>query len=122
MDGMAVFSFALKTAPQSTKDLLSYCGKELEDIDNFFFHQANFYMLKKIIKKMKIDPDKAPISMKNFGNTGASSIPFTMVTERREFLSNNKSRNVACSFGVGLSWASLYYETENLVIPELIEY
>lgn len=122
MEGMAVFSFALKTAPKSINELLSYCGKTQDDVDYYFFHQANFYMLRKIIKKLKLDPEKAPISMQNFGNTGASSIPFTMVTERRDFLSSNKSRNVACSFGVGLSWASIYYETENLVIPELLEY
>ena len=122
MDGMAVFSFALKTAPKSMKDVLAYSQVDQEDVDCFFFHQANYYMVRKIIKKLKVDPNKAPISMRNFGNTGASSIPFTMITERRDFLRHNKSRNVACSFGVGLSWASLYFETENLIIPELIEY
>lgn len=122
MEGMAVFGFALKTAPKSLYEVLEYSNVNLDKVDNFFFHQANYYMVKKIIKKLKIDPDKAPICMKNYGNTGACSIPFNMVTERGEFLSNNKSRNIACSFGVGLSWASLYFETDHLVIPELIEY
>ncbi len=122
MEGMAVFSFALKTAPVSINTLLDYAHVNQEDVDFFFFHQANFYMLKKIIRKLKLDTERAPISMKDFGNTGASSIPFTMVTEKANFLHNNKSRNIACSFGVGLSWASIYFETENLVIPELTEY
>ena len=76
-------------------------------------------MVKKIIKKLKIDPEKAPIVMKDFGNTGACSIPFTMVIGCAEKLRNGKHTNVGCSFGVGLSWGSLCFETENLVIPEL---
>ena len=122
MKGMEVFAFALKTAPKSVSELLEYSQKSLEEIDCFFFHQANYYMVKKIIKKMKIDPDKAPFSMLNFGNTGASSIPFTMITERADLLRNNKLKNVGCSFGVGLSWASIYFETDHLIIPELINF
>ena len=119
MKGMEVFSFALKTAPKSVKALLDFVGKPMEDVDYFFFHQANYYMVKKIIKKLKIDSEKAPFSLLNFGNTGACSIPFTMVTEKAEQLRHGKSKCVGCSFGIGLSWASLYYETDDLVIPEL---
>lgn len=119
MKGMEVFSFALKTAPKSTNAVLEFAGKQKEEIDHFFFHQANYYMVKKIIKKLKIDPEKAPIAMRDFGNTGACSIPFTMVTECAEQLRHGKALNVGCSFGVGLSWGSLCFETENLVIPEL---
>ena len=119
MKGMEVFSFALKTAPRSTEAVLEFAGKTKDDIDNFIFHQANYYMVKKIIKKLKIDPEKAPVVMRDFGNTGACSIPFTMVIGRADQLRNGKVTNVGCSFGVGLSWASLCFETENLVIPEL---
>lgn len=119
MKGMEVFSFALKTAPMSLNAVLDFAGKSKEEIDHFFFHQANYYMVKKIIKKLKIDPEKAPFSLLNYGNTGACSIPFTMITERGNQLRHGKSKCVGCSFGVGLSWSSLYYETEDLVIPEL---
>lgn len=121
MKGMDVFSFAMKTAPKSVNAVLEFAGKSIEDIDLFFFHQANFYMVKKIIKKLKINPEDAPFSMINYGNTGAASIPFTMVTEKAEQLRNGKNKVVACSFGVGLSWGSLYFETEDLVIPDLVE-
>lgn len=119
MKGMEVFSFALKTAPKSTEAVLGFAGKTKDEIDYFFFHQANYYMVKKIIKKLKIDPEKAPIAMRDYGNTGACSIPFTMVIERAEQLRHGKQKCVGCSFGIGLSWASLYYETEDLVIPKL---
>ena len=122
MNGMNVFSFALKVAPETVDILLDFCKKSKDEVDNFFFHQANLYMVNKIIKKMHIDASKAPFSLRNFGNTGASSIPLTMVTERADSLRNICAKNVGCSFGVGLSWASIYYETERLVIPDLIEF
>ncbi len=120
MKGMEVFSFGLKTAPKSLESVLDFAGKTKEDIDLFVFHQANFYMVKKIIKKLKIDPDKAPFSLLNYGNTGSCSIPFTMITERGDQLRSGILRNAACTFGVGLSWSSVYFQTENLVIPELL--
>lgn len=121
MKGMDVFSFAMKIAPKSVNSVLDFANKTIEDVDMFFFHQANFYMVKKIIKKLKINPEDAPFSMINYGNTGAASIPFTMVTEKADLLRNGKRSFVGCSFGVGLSWASIYFETKDLVIPELIE-
>ena len=42
--------------------------------------------------------------------------------EKADELRNNKLTNVGCSFGVGLSWASLKFETDHLVIPDLIIY
>lgn len=122
MKGMEVFAFALKTAPKSVEELFDYCQINKDEVDCYFFHQANYYMVKKIIKKMKINPEKAPFSLLNFGNTGACSIPFTMITERAELLRNNHLKNVGCSFGVGLSWASLFFETDHIIIPELIEF
>ena len=45
-----------------------------------------------------------------------------MVTELREKLISQKLKHIACGFGVGLSWGSVYFETENIICPKLIEY
>ena len=120
MDGMNVFAFAMKRVPISLQNLLNYIHLEVDDIDDFFFHQANLYMNKKIAKKAGISIDKVPFSIYDYGNTSNASIPLTMVVARREELSNTKRKNIGCGFGVGLSWASVYFETNNLVIPEII--
>lgn len=121
MNGMEVFSFGLKTAPKSIEAVLEFSGKKKEDIDMFLFHQCSYYLLKKIVKKEKLDIEKVPFSLFNWGNTGACCIPNTMVTERAEQLRHGKNKVIACAFGVGFSWATLCFETENMVIPELIE-
>ena len=120
MDGMNVFAFAMKRVPISLQNLLKYIHLEVDDIDDFFFHQANLYMNKKIAKKAGINIDKLPFSIYDYGNTSNASIPHTMIVARREELSSTKRKNIGCGFGVGLSWASVFFETNNLVIPEII--
>ena len=45
-----------------------------------------------------------------------------MVTEKAEQLRHGKYKVVGNAFGVGMSWGSLYFETEDLVIPDLLEF
>lgn len=121
MNGLDVFGFAIKRAPKSIASLMEYAGKTVDDVDNFFLHQANLYMDNKIIKKARLNEEKVPISITNFGNTTTSSVPIGVVTERRYDMINNKRRNVSCNFGVGFSWSSIYFETNHITIPEIIE-
>lgn len=122
MNGMDVFAFALKTAPKSVNALLDYAQYSVEDIDYYFFHQANLYMDKKIAKKLKLPEYKVPFCLKDYGNAGGASIPLVMITQKAKELRTKKLRNVACAFGVGLSWASVCFETNRIVCSDLIYY
>lgn len=121
MDGMSVFSFAISKAPKSVNTLLEKVGVSREDIDYYFFHQANLFMNEKIRKKLKLTPEQVPYSIADFGNTSSASIPLTMVTQSRSTLQNGKVTNIGCGFGIGLSWGSVYFETDKIIVPPLIE-
>lgn len=119
MNGPAVFSFGINRAPKSVNNLLEYFGLDKEEIDYFIFHQANLFMNEKIRKKLKIEPEKVPYSLNEYGNTSSASIPLTIVTQNSFEFRNKKL--LACAFGVGLSWASVVFNTNNLVCPDIIE-
>lgn len=121
LDGMNVFSFGITKAPKSVKKLLENYEIDKDSVDKFVFHQANLFMNEKIRKKLKLEEDKVPYSLKDFGNTSSASIPLTLVTQNSEELTSKKLNIIGCGFGVGLSWGSVYFETENIVCPELIE-
>lgn len=121
MDGMSVFSFAITKGPKSIKGLCERYGIDINSVDSFFLHQANKLITDKIRKKLKVEEDKCPISMDYFGNTSCATIPLTMVVRKQKELSANRQRNIGCAFGVGLSWGSVYFETNKIVVPELIE-
>ncbi len=121
LEGMDVFSFGISQAPQSVRELSDRFAIPLNDINYFFFHQANKLMNEHIRKKLGLDPGKVPGSLKDFGNTSSASIPLTMVTESAEALKTTLNKILGCGFGVGLSWGSFSCVTNNLVIPELIK-
>lgn len=121
LDGMDVFSFGITKAPKSVKQLCEHFDIDKDSVDLFSFHQANRMMNEMIRKKLKIEENKVPYCMDDFGNTSCASIPLVLVTREREKLRNGHLKQIACGFGVGLSWGSAYFETNNIIVPELIE-
>lgn len=121
MDGMSVFSFAISKAPKSIKNIAEKNGVELNKLDYCLLHQANLFMNEKIRNKLKLAPEQVPYSLKNFGNTSCASIPLTIVSQCRNQFETTKLKCIGCGFGIGLSWGSVYFETDKIVVPELIE-
>jgi 3-oxoacyl-[acyl-carrier-protein] synthase-3 len=121
MDGLSVFSFAISKAPKSVKGLCARFAIDMESVDCFTFHQANKLITDKICKKLKLSESKCPNSMEHFGNTSCATIPLTLVTQRQNELNTFVMRHIGCAFGVGLSWGSVYFETDHIVVPDLIE-
>jgi 3-oxoacyl-[acyl-carrier-protein] synthase-3 len=114
MNGASIFSFAINTVPRSIQSLLNKCSLKIEDINFFVFHQASLFMLNHLIKKLGINPDKAPIFLENVGNTVSASIPIVL----KEIDSSGKLKKgdklVLCGFGVGLSWGTCFVQWNGL--------
>lgn len=122
MDGMSVFSFGISTPPKSIKKLCENNGIDISNVDKLVLHQANLFMVQKIAKKLKVEPERVPISLGEYGNVTSATIPLTIVSECAEEYRTKPMKTVACGFGTGLSWASVYMETNNMIIPSVIIY
>lgn len=110
LNGMDVFSFGISRAPKSVKETLDYANFNDSDIDFYIFHQANQMMNEMIRKKLKLQPEKVPYSLANYGNTSSASIPITIC----DGLKLDSPKNVLmCGFGVGLSWSSAIVNLTN---------
>jgi len=119
MNGTDVFSFGITQVPRVLKSFLQQIDKEASDIDYFFFHQANKFMLEMIRKKLKLETSQVPYSIVKFGNTSSASIPLTLSLIGDEA----KNKKIAmCGFGVGLSMGCGYFELGDEFMNELIEY
>ncbi|MFC5283214.1 3-oxoacyl-ACP synthase III family protein [Pedobacter alpinus] len=122
LDGMDVFSFGISQAPKTIKALVESFSINLTSVDFFFFHQANLMMNKMIVKKLKLNPEKIPYSLKEFGNTSSASIPLTIVNHiGREKSISYTGDLILCGFGVGLSWGTCFVKLNNTFISELLE-
>lgn len=121
MDGMNVFSFSVKEPPASIKGLCEHFGIDIQTVDYLLLHQANHYMDEKIGKKLKVDAEKIPYSMMQFGNTSSASIPMTMVVGVGKQWENQKAQVIMCGFGAGLSWGSACVVLDHIKCLDLIE-
>jgi 3-oxoacyl-[acyl-carrier-protein] synthase-3 len=121
LDGMEVFSFSIRRAPESVNTLINKFKLNKDEIDFFTFHQANYLINEKIRKKLQLPPEKTPYSLQDFGNTSSATIPLTMVTQLRDILAEKKLNHIACGFGTGLSWGSVSFATDHIICPELVE-
>ena len=122
MDGMDVFSFAITKVPKALKKLCAEYAVNVEDIDHLVLHQANKLIVDAIAKRMKVANEKVPLGLREYGNTTSASIPLAIVSECANEYQNTHQKSLVCGFGTGLSWGSAYFETNKIVIPEVIIY
>tara|TARA_B110000027_G_C16122555_1_gene304277 strand:- start:15254 stop:16252 length:999 start_codon:yes stop_codon:yes gene_type:complete len=119
MNGLNVFNFTIDKVPKIINDILSYSSSEIKDVDRFFFHQANNFMVKHLYKKLKIEVDKVPCNMNKYGNTGGASIPLLL----SESHSNESlEKIILCGFGVGLSWGAILTNLSKTFFLKPIDY
>lgn len=103
MDGTSVFSFSITDVPRALNDYLEYTGTSAADYDVFVFHQANEFIIKQFMRKLKLKKDAVPISLDQYGNTGGVSIPLTMCDVYGNSPAEVK-KVLMSGFGIGLSW------------------
>jgi 3-oxoacyl-[acyl-carrier-protein] synthase-3 len=120
MNGQAVFTFGLSTVAKSILEMLEEQKRTADSFDYLVLHQANQLLNNSIVRKAGFKPEQAPSSLVNFGNTSCATIPVTLVSQLSKQLRNGRISLILSGFGVGLSWASVTLETENIVCPEMI--
>lgn len=121
LNGIEVFNFSLREVVPNIKNTLKHFNRELPEFDYLVFHQANRLINETIRKMLKVEPERVPYSLREFGNTSCASIPLTMVTQMREELQQSSRKLLLSAFGIGLSWGTVLLETDGLVVPPLTE-
>jgi len=105
MHGAHVFEFTRNRVPALIHDLLEASATTVEDYSYFLFHQANEYLIKFLAGRAGIDLARVPLSIGQFGNTGAASVPLTLaLAGPPASASGGPYRVMLLGFGVGLSW------------------
>ncbi|WP_018464801.1 3-oxoacyl-ACP synthase III family protein [Segatella paludivivens] len=103
MNGSEVFSFTLDKVPVLVNNVLVKNELNVNDIDEFVFHQANKFTLNSIRKICGFDKIKFYNDVTDVGNTTSSTIPIAL----KRFLEKDKTAKIImlAGFGIGLSWA-----------------
>ena len=106
MDGRKVFKNAVMMMIGS---LMQVCGDEqveFDDIDLFFFHQANMRINQYVAEQLGLPPEKVPHNIQRNGNTTAATIP-TLLAECVESGTLKPGMKIALvAFGSGFTWGA----------------
>ena len=104
MDGLGVLTFSTNTVVDSLREYMQQNELSQDDFDAFVFHQANMFIIQRLIKKLNLNPDKVPVSLDRYGNTSCSSIPLTICDSFGNSETQAPLRILAAGFGIGLAW------------------
>ncbi len=123
MKGTDVFVFSVTDVPNLVRDFMKQNELSFDNIDNLFMHQPNLFIIKNLLKKLKLSEDKAPMTIDKYGNTSAVSIPITMCDHYGD-KSEGKKKVVMLGFGIGLSWGVAYtnIDTEDILPVVMTDY
>lgn len=106
MDGRKVFMNAVRRMPESIYEALEANGAKLDEVDWFFFHQANLRINEAVARRLEIDPNRVFNTIARFGNTTAATIPIGIDTAVREGALQPGQLVALSTFGAGYTWGS----------------
>ena len=92
------------------------------DIEKFFFHQPNRYILEKVAAALNIHFEKIPMNVvEKYGNSNSSTIPVTICDNVTEHFMKKKEKCCLSGFGSGLKWAAIVMDMGCMDFCEIIE-
>ena len=90
----------------ATHALLEKSGMSLDDIDLFFFHQANLRINQYVAELLKLPADKVPHNIERYGNTTAATLPILLAEAVDDGRLRPGAKIALVAFGSGFTWGS----------------
>lgn len=63
-------------------------------------------MIRHLAKKCAVDPERIPLTLEDYGNTGGPSDPLTITMGGLKRPDNRELTLLMLAYGIGLSWGS----------------
>jgi len=109
MDGMAVFQFTISDVVDDIKRFISDNRINVEAMDYCVLHQAQKFIVDKVLLFSGLPKEKNIISYDKCGNSGGSSVPVTICFNRQIIQKKDKASLLVTGFGSGLAWGIMYF-------------
>jgi len=122
MNGANVFNFTITVLPPLIRDTLALAGMSQEGVDYYVFHQSNQFIMNHVIKRVGLQPERVPIILKEFGNTGGPSIPLTITQGNLTRPGERPLKLMLLGYGVGLSWGSALVHLDTPAVLSHVEW
>jgi 3-oxoacyl-[acyl-carrier-protein] synthase III len=101
-EGQAVYRWVMENEPAYIYRIVARAGLALGDIDWFVPHSANLRMIEALCKRLPFPIERTLLSVEEYGNTSAVSIPLALVPAVRDGRVKPGQRILLAGFGGGL--------------------
>lgn len=106
MNGRAVFSAALEKMEESSRIVLKESQLSAQDLDGFVAHQANKRIIDAVAQRLQIPESKVILSIDQFANTSAATIPSTLSWAATQCRLQYGHRILLTAIGGGFTWGA----------------
>ncbi len=106
MDGRQVFRHAVERMSWALIQGCQDQGITADDIDLFFFHQANLRINQYVAKTLGVPLEKTVNNIQKYGNTTAATIPLLLAEAERDGRLKPGMKVAMVAFGSGFTWGS----------------
>ena len=96
----------MNTLTNDVVELLEKSGIASSEIDLFIPHQANLRIIKAVQERLGLSEAKCVVTVGEYGNTSAASIPMAMNTAYEDGRLKAGSLILLDAFGGGFTWGS----------------
>ncbi|EJG0950959.1 ketoacyl-ACP synthase III [Vibrio parahaemolyticus O1:K58] len=121
MQGRDVFTFTQTTVINFIKEFIETNTKP-EEIDYFFFHQANKFILDRFRSALKVTEEQLPSEVVTiYGNSSSATVPMSILSSWTKNSGFEGKKALLSGFGVGLSWGATLVDVNELTLCKLIK-
>lgn len=106
MEGRLVFKHAVERMIGAVIREFQKQSLTLDDVDLFFFHQANLRINQYVAKQLGLPEEKAFHNIERYGNTTAATIPIMLAEAERQGRLQRGMKIAAVAFGSGFTWGA----------------
>jgi 3-oxoacyl-[acyl-carrier-protein] synthase-3 len=106
MQGRLVFKNAIERMTGALMKEFQKLNLTLDDVDLFFFHQANLRINQYVAKKLGLSEEKLFHNIERYGNTTAATIPIMLAEAEGEGRLQRGMKVATVAFGSGFTWGA----------------
>lgn len=106
MKGKVVFRHAVERMIGVLMQACMDQGITRDDIDLFFFHQANLRINQYVAEQVGIPPERVVHNIQRYGNTTAATIPILLAESERNGKLKRGMKIAMIAFGSGFTWGA----------------
>jgi len=107
MDGRTVFRHAIERMEEVIMAVLQEQHLVPDDIDLYFFHQANLRINQMVQAKLGASEDRFLNNIERYGNTTAATIPILLAEAETSGRLKPGMKIVMVAFGSGFTWGCI---------------